>query len=150
MNYLSNLDENYREKLLCYPYSDKARALLLAHFQRLELPPATLAIGRQTCSQKQYHTVSKNPQDSLTIVTNPLRSLSGLWQVKHAQTHLNILVYGKNTPPPDIQYVGYQSTPKTCWPSVGIYGNNFNLKVNLGLPLDIKYLVNEVNEYLYR
>lgn len=100
MNYLSNLDENYREKLLCYPYSDKARALLLAHFQRLELPPATVAIGRQTCSQKQYHTVSKNPQETLTIVTNPLRSLSGLWQVKHARTHLNILVYGKNTPSP--------------------------------------------------
>lgn len=50
----------------------------------------------------------------------------------------------------DKQYVGYQSILKICWLLVGRYGNNFNLKVNFGFFLDIKYLVNEVNEYLYR
>nr|XP_022289100.1 translocation protein SEC63 homolog [Crassostrea virginica] len=43
---LPNLDEKNKEKPLCYPYSVKARALLHAHFQRLDLPPDTLAIDQ--------------------------------------------------------------------------------------------------------
>lgn len=48
IKHLPNLDEKNKEKPLCYPYSVKARALLHAHFQRLDLPPDTLAIGRWT------------------------------------------------------------------------------------------------------
>ncbi|XP_048767691.1 translocation protein SEC63 homolog [Ostrea edulis] len=43
---LPNLDEKNKEKPLCYPYSVKARALLHAHFQRLDLPPDTLAVDQ--------------------------------------------------------------------------------------------------------
>lgn len=46
IKHLPNLDEKNKEKPLCYPYSVKARALLHAHFQRLDLPPDTLAIGK--------------------------------------------------------------------------------------------------------
>ena len=45
MRELSQLNEKNKEKPLCYPYSVKARALLHAHFSRLELPPKTLEIG---------------------------------------------------------------------------------------------------------
>lgn len=38
-----NVDWKNKEKPLCYPYSVKALALLHAHFQRLDLPPNTLA-----------------------------------------------------------------------------------------------------------
>ena len=46
MRDLSNLNEKSKEKPLCYPYSVKARALLHAHFSRLELPPKTLELGQ--------------------------------------------------------------------------------------------------------
>lgn len=43
---LPNLEEKHKEKPLCYPYSVKARALLHAHFNRLELSQNTLEIGK--------------------------------------------------------------------------------------------------------
>lgn len=46
IKHLPNLDEKNKDKPLCYPYSVKARALLHAHFQRLDLPPDTLAIDQ--------------------------------------------------------------------------------------------------------
>ena len=45
---LPNLEEKHKEKPLCYPYSVKARALLHAHFNRLELPQNTLEIGNHS------------------------------------------------------------------------------------------------------
>ena len=45
MKRLQNVDEKNKEKPLCFPYSVKARALLLAHFKRLDLPPNTLEVG---------------------------------------------------------------------------------------------------------
>ena len=46
MKMLPNLDEKNKEKPLCFVYSVKTRALLHAHFSRLELPPNSLDIGR--------------------------------------------------------------------------------------------------------
>ena len=46
MKKLPNLDEKNKEKPLCFVYSVKARALLHAHFSRLELPPNSLDVGR--------------------------------------------------------------------------------------------------------
>lgn len=47
MKRLPNLEEKNKEKPLCFPYSVKARALLHAHFMRLDLPPNTLEIGKR-------------------------------------------------------------------------------------------------------
>lgn len=61
IKHLPNLDEKNKDKPLCYPYSVKARALLHAHFQRLDLPPDTLAIGRWTqSSNSSLITLSEN------------------------------------------------------------------------------------------
>lgn len=53
MRELPHLNEKNKEKPLCYPYSVKARALLHAHFSRLELPMKTLEVG------KSFLTISK-------------------------------------------------------------------------------------------
>ena len=45
MKELPNLQEKNKEPPLCSPYSVKARALLHAHFSRLDLPLKTLDIG---------------------------------------------------------------------------------------------------------
>lgn len=49
MKQLPNLDEKNKERPLCFTYSVKARALLHAHFARLELPPNTLQLGMVQC-----------------------------------------------------------------------------------------------------
>ena len=49
MKQLPNLDEKNKERPLCFGYSVKARALLHAHFARLELPPQSLDIGKYVC-----------------------------------------------------------------------------------------------------
>ena len=46
MKQLPNLDEKNKERPLCFAYSIKARAMLHAHFARLELPPNSLELGR--------------------------------------------------------------------------------------------------------
>lgn len=52
IKYLPYLETKPKERPLCYPYSVKARALLHAHFQRLELPSDSLAIGKYPLPQK--------------------------------------------------------------------------------------------------
>ena len=42
---LGNVQEKYRERPLCFPYSVKARVLLHAHFQRSVLNECTLGSG---------------------------------------------------------------------------------------------------------
>ena len=54
---LPNLEEKHKEKPLCYPYSVKARALLHAHFNRVELPQNTLEIGN-VMGKKILHSFS--------------------------------------------------------------------------------------------
>ncbi|XP_063405135.1 translocation protein SEC63 homolog [Mytilus trossulus] len=49
---LPNLEEKHKEKPLCYPYSVKARALLHAHFNRLELSQNTLEIDKMYVLKK--------------------------------------------------------------------------------------------------
>lgn len=61
---LPNLEEKHKEKPLCYPYSVKARALLHAHFNRLELPHNTLEIDRQYVLKKCPYLVN----EMITIV----------------------------------------------------------------------------------
>ena len=46
MKMLPNLDEKNKEKPLCFVYSVKTRALLHAHFSRIELPPNSLDVGK--------------------------------------------------------------------------------------------------------
>ncbi|KAL4233084.1 secretory subunit [Mactra antiquata] len=46
MKQLPNLDEKNKERPLCHYYSVKARAMLHAHFARLQLPPNTLDLDR--------------------------------------------------------------------------------------------------------
>ena len=46
MKALPNLQEKNKERPLCFPYSVKARALVLAHCQRLDLPPDSLEMGK--------------------------------------------------------------------------------------------------------
>ncbi|CAH1799731.1 unnamed protein product [Owenia fusiformis] len=52
MKDLPNLNEKNKERPLCFPYSVKARALLYAHFSRIELPPKTLELDRQYMLKK--------------------------------------------------------------------------------------------------
>lgn len=70
---LPNLDEKNKEKPLCYPYSVKARALLHAHFQRLDLPPDTLAVGMYTPDTGFWyaHTHNHPPRYWLLVCTYP-------------------------------------------------------------------------------
>lgn len=56
---LPNLEEKHKEKPLCYPYSVKARALLHAHFNRLELPQNTLEIDRQYVLKKSPYLINE-------------------------------------------------------------------------------------------
>ncbi|KAL5010504.1 hypothetical protein ScPMuIL_012809 [Solemya velum] len=52
MKQLPNLDEKNKERPLCYAYSVKARALLHAHTQRLQLPANTLELDCQYILKK--------------------------------------------------------------------------------------------------
>ncbi|WAR09208.1 SEC63-like protein [Mya arenaria] len=52
MKQLPNLDEKNKERPLCFGYSVKARALLHAHFARMELPPQTLKIDQMYVLKK--------------------------------------------------------------------------------------------------
>ncbi|CAG5121065.1 unnamed protein product, partial [Candidula unifasciata] len=49
---LQNVQEKNKERPLCFPYSVKARALLLAHFQRIPLGPDTLALDQKYILKK--------------------------------------------------------------------------------------------------
>ncbi|XP_053390331.1 translocation protein SEC63 homolog, partial [Mercenaria mercenaria] len=52
MKQLPNLDEKNKERPLCFGYSVKARALLHAHFARLQLPPNSLEEDRKYILKK--------------------------------------------------------------------------------------------------
>ncbi|XP_067674081.1 translocation protein SEC63 homolog [Haliotis asinina] len=47
MKLLPNIQKENKKPPLCYPYSIKARALILAHCQRMPLPPLSLDIDKQ-------------------------------------------------------------------------------------------------------
>ncbi|XP_074663025.1 translocation protein SEC63 homolog isoform X2 [Tubulanus polymorphus] len=59
MRELPHLEEKKKERPLCYPYSVKARALLHAHFSRLELPPKTLELDQQYMLKKCPYLVNE-------------------------------------------------------------------------------------------
>ncbi|KAK3097244.1 hypothetical protein FSP39_007997 [Pinctada imbricata] len=70
---LPNLDEKNKEKPLCYPYSVKARALLHAHFQRLDLPPNTLEIDRQYVLKKSPYLLTEMINITAQLVAGAAR-----------------------------------------------------------------------------
>ncbi|BFZ25302.1 hypothetical protein BsWGS_28341 [Bradybaena similaris] len=49
---LQNVQEKNKERPLCFAYSVKARALILAHFQRMSLPPDTLEVDQKYILKK--------------------------------------------------------------------------------------------------
>ncbi|BFZ09267.1 hypothetical protein BsWGS_12306 [Bradybaena similaris] len=49
---LQNVQEKNKERPLCFPYSVKARSLLLSHFQRIPLGPQTLALDQKYILKK--------------------------------------------------------------------------------------------------
>ncbi|KAK6187306.1 hypothetical protein SNE40_005367 [Patella caerulea] len=52
MKMLPHMQEKNKERPLCYPYSVKARALLMAQFQRIDLPPNDQDLDRQYILKK--------------------------------------------------------------------------------------------------
>ncbi|XP_041351703.1 translocation protein SEC63 homolog [Gigantopelta aegis] len=59
MKALPNLQEKNKERPLCFPYSVKARALVLAHCQRLDLPPDSLEMDKQYILKKSPHLINE-------------------------------------------------------------------------------------------
>ena len=51
MRDLPNVGEKNKEKPFCIPYSVKARTLIYAHINRMELPPKTLEQGKTVFKQ---------------------------------------------------------------------------------------------------
>ncbi|KAK3758267.1 hypothetical protein RRG08_036537 [Elysia crispata] len=55
---LQNVQEKNRERPLCFAYSVKARALMLAHFQRIPLNPDTLELDQKYLLKKCPYLIS--------------------------------------------------------------------------------------------